>query len=556
MAQQEPMVAKLLEEYGEAKTARTQWRENMLKVYRLYRLYRPRKVYAWQANVVVPKTLEVIETNTAKLLKGLYSYKPMVNIYPTNEFEIQASVNAETVVNDRYASLEGVLFMYEWIKTTAMFGWAPVKSMYDAVLGTLVDELVDPFAFVPDPYATTRKMEYSYELRWVNLDYLKKMAQYGLYDGDKVAKLDKLMAETPAIERQKEIGRDGVARSTKVKLKDRWEGGNLKVIANDEYIIRDEDNVFAAAHGEHPYTFMHCTPVPLEFHSMGDGEVVRPSNEELNEIRNQRIDNLSLYMNQVLLVDDNKVEIGDPLWRPGKIIYGPTDAVKPLVQQNTSAAGIDMENIVREDAEAATGAYRYATGQAPSRSGETATGIISLQNKGNERYDAKLMLAGYSVAQLAQKHVRLLQAYMVQSFSSSERINGQWRFNSINKEALQGKFKFTAGVIAASEDRFLRRRDLLDMYREFKDRPDIVNLPALVKRIIETMDMPDTDELVITAGPPAPGQISPMLGQQQQFGPQNAGAMLQFPPAGVAPQQGPQQGGFDNVIPMVQPGTA
>jgi hypothetical protein len=555
MAEKGKVVNDFMEEFEEARSARSTWRDSMVNVYRLYRLTKSKKAYAWQSNIVVPKVLEVVEANTAKLLKGLFNYKPLVNIYPTNAFEVMPAQMTERAVNDRYTSLEGVLFFYEWIKMTAMFGFAPVKSTYDAMAGKLVDELVDPFAFIPDPYATTRNMNYCFEMRWPTLDHLKRMAEYGIYDPDAVKKLDEVFEQTPSMERSSEIGYEGAHRSTRIRVIERWEDGNLKVLANDEIIIRDEQKVFQASHGEHPFTVMHCTPVPLEFLSMGDGEVVKSSNEELNEIRNQRMDNLTLYMNQVLLVDDNKVDMGDPLWRPGKIIWGPTDSVKPLVQPNTSAAGIDMENVVREDAEAASGSYRYALGSSPQKSGETATGIISLQSKGNERYDVKLMLAGHAVTALAQKHTRLLQAYSSSPISLSERVNGQWKFDTIEKEMLQGKFRFTAGVIAASEDRFIRRRDLIDMYREFKDRPDVVNIPAFIKRVIETMDLPDSDELVMMPGnmPMQPGNISPMLGGQDINQPGSMpGGMPAVPPAQVAPMQDPFQGGIGNVIPFAQ----
>jgi hypothetical protein len=544
MAVEDPKkVTEFMDQLAEANQGRQAWRDSMREVYKLYRLYRAKKSYQWQANIVVPKLLEIVEAGTAKLVKGIYAYRPVVNINPSNKKEIEAAARAERLVDHDLTSLEAFVQAVEWVKCGVLFGYGVRKSNYAD--GQLIDNLVDPFAFIPDPYATTHKLNYCFEIREVTLGHLEELAKAGVYDSGKVKALVESLRQSPAQERAQEIGRGGPSRATRVKLVERWVDDNLTVLANDEVFIREEEGLFKDSHGTHPYSFYFSTPVPMEFFPIGDGEAVRPGNEELNEIRNQRLDSLALYLNQVLVVDPNKVTIDDILWRPGKIIPATdTDGIKPLVQPNVAHGGTEMETTIKDEMEGAAGAYRYATGGAPDRA-ETATGIVSLQSKGNERYDLKQMLLGYSFAKMAEKHLRLYQAYMEKPKSVGRKQGGQHTFEDISRENIQGKFRFAAGVTAASEDKFIRRRDLLEMYREFKEDPN-VNVRELVKRVIESFDLPDSEALLLEENfdvpdgqPGIPGQGPPPPGPPSAPFPGMEGGAGGIPPELLGPQ-GPQ----------------
>lgn len=519
-----------VEEFNEAKSLRASWKTNALKVYRLYRLYRSQKTFDWQANVVVPKLFEAIEALAANMLLGTYQTLPIVRVLPTREGDWEAAVNVQELLDDDYTDADRMLLNYEWFKTGLLYGVGITKSFYNPETGRVEEELVDPFRFYVDPDSRIQKQNAVYEERYVTLDYLRAQAEKGIYQKELVEKLTTEMVQTGAEERLKEVGRETSYRATKVSLVERWKDDTVTTLANNTYVIRHEEDVFESSHQGHPYSFYHCIPVPMEFFSMGDGEVARSGNEELNEIRNQRLDNLALYMNQVLLVDTDKVSLDDVLWRPGKLIpvTGDTDAVKPLVQPNVQIAGIDMEETVKADIEAATGAYRYLIGGTPARQ-ETATAIMELQAKGGRRSDTKLLLAGYALVKKAQKQVALYQAYASKPIYIGKGVtSSKVNFFTFTKKDLQGRFKFETAVTSSAENKMLRRRDLLEVLHLFSSNPvfrDIVEIRELAKRVLESFDFPHPELLLVggTSAPTAPEAGIPP-GVPPQLAPSLSGA--------------------------------
>lgn len=97
--------------------------------------------------------------------------------------------------------------------------------------------------------------------------------------------------------------------SSKIELLERWgidedpNDGKLKprllTVACGKYLIRNTNNPFW--HGKNPFIKGTYIPVINEFYGIGLPEICESMQRLLNESVNQRIDNISLALNRIIL---------------------------------------------------------------------------------------------------------------------------------------------------------------------------------------------------------------------------------------------------------------
>ena len=278
------------------------------------------------------------------------------------------------------------------------------RSVKDsAVVRTIKDhwtmEPVDLLSFhisdVTTPYHDIQKAEWIIEQTLVKKDWLRQKAKKGWIiddDLDEIHEDDK--AKDSGAERYKETRRQSsgyatVKNKTGVEILERW--GMLKakyvytdtqrselnldeddfvesvvVIANRKYILKLEPNPFW--HNQKPYVSCPYVAKDNEFAGMGVAQIGESLQEELNDTRNQTMDNKSLVlMNMWLKSRSSGIRNQDLRVRPlGVIVTNDMDGLKPLAPPILSGVGVNIEGVIKEDLRQSVGASSNLQGIAQS----------------------------------------------------------------------------------------------------------------------------------------------------------------------------------------------
>ena len=142
-----------------------------------------------------------------------------------------------------------------------------------------------------------------------------------------------------------------------------------------------------------PIVLVRGIPLPHSLHPLGEIEIVKPLNIEKNTIRNMRIDQVSLDINQMYAYDKNAdIDEKDLISRPNgfvgvRPINGSVEnAIIPLRKAYVQAPAYQEEALLKEDLQDATGAHDYAVGKTPERR-EAARTVGRLQDAAVSRFD-------------------------------------------------------------------------------------------------------------------------------------------------------------------------
>lgn len=150
-------------------------------------------------------------------------------------------------------------------------------------------------------------------------------------------------------------------------------------VANGVVVV-DEPNPYA--HKQLPYAMDVCIPKPNCAYGKGIPEVLESSQEELNSLHNQMLDESHLSIHAILLMGGMTIMDQDEYkLRPGTIIpVEDAKNVKQLEMRGVTASHFQMFEEVKQTARVASGLdVRFAENTTPQGSGDTATEVLRLQ---------------------------------------------------------------------------------------------------------------------------------------------------------------------------------
>lgn len=141
---------------------------------------------------------------------------------------------------------------------------------------------------------------------------------------------------------------------------------SVVVIANREFILKLESNPFW--HNMKPYVACPYVAQDAEFSGLGVAAIAESLQEELNDTRNQTMDNKSLIlMNMWLKERSAGIKNQDLRVRPmGVIQTNNINGLKPLAPPVLSGVGVNIEGVIKEDLRQSVGAASNLQGIAQS----------------------------------------------------------------------------------------------------------------------------------------------------------------------------------------------
>jgi hypothetical protein len=245
-------------------------------------------------------------------------------------------------------------------------------------------------------------------------------------------------------------------------------------------------------------------PIQHELYGVGIPEVSESLQEELNTVRNQRMDNVNLIINRMFVVNKYAdVDFDSLVSFPGNVILSnDVEAIKPLDTRDITKSAYEEEDIIKRDIDNATGEWEYSRGATPPRR-ETATGIVRLQQASNIRFDTIVKMLEFSVLRNIAKmfiwlDYQFLDAADFKGIVGEEeykKYNGDMFYKSTPVEVFRN-FHFQPMGSSTTAIKEVRVQQIMQAYELFNKDP-FINQIELRKMVMDVLDLKNESKLLI-----------------------------------------------------------
>jgi len=546
----DPMVDFVVKEFNRYEQAVSTRFEDGKKIYDYWMNKAPARDFSWQNAVHIPAMIEGEQTITPRLFSALFPIEaPLECQVYEPATEAQGIVIRDTVGHYfRIADVQGkaqqaltqcVLFGTGYLEAPWLVEqkWQVSQgTRYLAIVANRPDcKNVNFFEIYPHP--AKLRVDDGLPLirrRFVDAEYLKKLADSPHFKFDKLKQaLDsKPVVSQPSVILDQNNNRMQLEDKENYEILEYWgpwdqsyEENNKVVtkkavpywiiVINRSVLVRAIQNPYN--HQRAPYCkfTLFDDPNPSWF-GVGIGQVGRPSQERLNKIVNQRLDNVDLVLNKQgfyngndMLINTKKLRVAQPgQW------HKVSDTVTSIRWMETP----DVTQSSYKEEEAAKNDFREATGATvplmPTDEGQhkTAMGINLLQGAAGMRFKPVLRKLEVDLIQdLAMMFLSNLQQFMV--FGEWVKItsdDGKVKPILVKPEDIQSKAFFIPTGISETMNKELQVGQLL-RFKELTMQDPTVNRAEINKRIAELMGFKDIEKLLTPPGPVqgGPGALPP-----------------------------------------------
>jgi hypothetical protein len=509
----------------------------------------PRKDESWQNAVHVPLTIEAEQTISPRLHSALFPNSAPVDVLPEGKEKAENAIVIKEAIRHyfRLANVEGR--GSHLVTQSVLFGtgygeecWKIDKirvrdsttgEFYTTERGRPDYQPVDFFEIFPHP--AKYEMKDGLPLirrRFCDAEYIKELAKNPNFPFEK---LDE------ALNSQTVVIADKDKRLKSSKKKDEYEiieywgpwhdtyDKDMDVTTSDaeQYWIVVINRRVKVWGKPNPHNFQHPPyiktklfedPKPCWF-GVGVGKAGLPTQERLNKLVNQRLDNVDLVLNKQgvyngndPLVNTRKLTQSKPgLWHK---VSDTVNSIKWMETPDVTSSSYKEEELAKQDFRESTGAVNPLM---PADSGQhrTAMGLNLLQGAAGMRFRPvlrKMEIDGIQL--LAEMFFSDLQQFMAQpEWIEIMTPLGQPVPIEITPEQIQTKVRFMPTGVSETLNKELQIGQLLRFKELTKDDPTI-NRREINKRIAELMGFKDIP-LLLT--PPQPVEAGGPLSPEEQM---------------------------------------
>lgn len=243
------------------------------------------------------------------------------------------------------------------------------------------------------------------------------------------------------------------------------------IVANRSVLLKLEANPFF--HNQKPYLFCPYVPVEFEFDGIGVGQIGERLQEELNDTRNQTMDNKTLIlMNMWLKSRSSGIKNQDLRVRPlGVIATNDMQGLQPLRPPVLTGVGVNIEGTIKNDLRESVGAASNLQGIAQSGVGSaTEASLINKDSMG------RLALTQQLYGELVLKPLLIMAEYLNYQFYDHEKVirvigpQGM-QYKKITPEMLVGYKDVVLNLPADNGDPATRRQQELQFFTMLQQMP-------------------------------------------------------------------------------------
>ena len=527
--------------------------EQCKKIYDHWTGKPPMKTEDWHNAVHVPMTLEAEQTITPRLFSALFPSEDPVEcrVYdPATEEQgiiIKSMIKKQFMLSNVQGEALSALTQCTLYGTGYVeAGWLVERSWqvapqsgerYYAIVANRNDcKWVNFFEMYPHP----AKLRMADGLpiirrRFCDAEYLKRLAENPYLQ---FKDIDKALNSTPVEGIPSHIlGPDGkqleLKNREKYEILEYWGPWDMSYMADKEKVVTKKGvphcimvvNRDVLIRGI-PNPYNHQKPpfckltlftdaIPNWF-GVGTGTIGKPTQERINKMVNQRLDNVDLVLNKQgfyngndVLINTKKLQISQPgLW------HKCSDTVTSIRWMDTP----DVTSSSYKEEEIAKADFRESTGATvplmPTDEGQhrTAQGINLLQGAAGARFKPVLRkLETDFIQELATMYLSNLQQFMaVPEWIDITSANGAQQPVQVSPEAIQARVQFIPTGISEALNKEVQIGQLL-RFKELTIQDPTINRAEINKRIGELMGFKDLHKLVIAQQPMVqqPGGLNP-----------------------------------------------
>lgn len=559
----------------EAEAHRSANYENMWRD--CYRRYRSRPATVREgSNIFVPETFMIVDVIVNRTAESLFNTRPYVSVLPRDEGHSDNARKVQELLDWQLADVINAdrLFSEELIPTWAVYGtviaydaWKIVRrkvkkptTRQQPVLGEnglplidtdtnlpvteeiytdengqrLVEEReekvyddptiqsIDLFDFFVDPQAANlEEARYCGHLEYRTRGELQDFVENAGWKIDWEQVFPVPAKRGGAAVRQEDQGLSsggdsGDAQAEKNKqglyeVRHYWEPARHVAFVGD-YCALDEGNPYW--HGRLPYKRACYVSLPGEFYGVGLPEMLAALQDELNTVRNQRIDYNSMALRRMWKLRKGcGLTAKDLIWRQNGVIQVENiDDVMEINVQDIPASAFANEEAIKQDMKDATGCHDILMGLSPAD--ETATTTMTKDNNASIRFRMGCTkLAEDILVPVSQDIIAMDQQFMTEDKRVVLDKNAplsEGGSDLISPLDVDGDFDliYVGSSIDPLANKEMTKEKLIQAIQLALQMPAYANAPdallGLFKRLLQAMDIKAPEELIPELPPPMP----------------------------------------------------
>ncbi len=552
-----------------------------------------KSLYPYMSRLFIPYSFFSVETIIPRMVSAVFESDPVVSVLPQMLEDIQRAKIVETVINWQLKRMDLFNTFVEMAKNACIYGTAIAKvdweqryqrkkrlkkvtiTNLDGTQDTSIEQDKDgkpvletyelqtynapmvtpisPYDFVIEKRAKNiDDSKYCIMISKPTYKYLEDMEKAGVYKN--VKKL-KTIAAKQISKDNKNIYKDvdisnpdsfDIPLNTRFTLYEYWEDDRVIVLAEEEVVLRDESNPYW--HCKKPFVDARLCIDPGFYWGIGLMEMIECLQSELNDVRNQRLDNIKLAMNCMWAVERGaQVDLEDLYSEPGAVfLTNYIDGIKPLETKDVTGSAFADAKQIEEDIMNTLGTYDYARGK-ESSDRETATGILSLQEVASMRFKFMTIVMCKNFIGCAIERIAALNEQYLTDEVVVRLTNG--KIEQYQPEDVIGRYDYeVVGASIEGFSKYARAEQLLRYRQVFISNPEF-NISELDKDLLTNLNFKDIDKYFKILQPVMPqGQGTDEIGSALAQSGQNMPNVQpgQFPMAAV-----PEQGNFPQQYPLI-----
>lgn len=501
----------------------------------------PRRDYDWQNAVHVPLIIEAEQTITPRLFTALFPTDAPIDVHVEGDTPPEQGIKIKGLLEHYFRVTNVQREAHSMLVQNTLFGTGYVEGgswltesgwvidevtgeRYKAIINSRPDCIhVDSFEIFPHP--AKLRMDDSLPLvrrRYCDAEFLKNLAE----DDHQFKNLSKALQTEAPFSKGKYYNKK---RRDEYEILEYWgpwdesyeNEGKVAVrkavpywiiVINRKIVVRSIPNPYN--HQSPPFckTILFPAPRPSWF-GAGIGEIGKPTQDRLNKIVNQRLDNVDLVLNKQgcyngndHLINTKKLQVS----KPGQW-HKTSDTVTSLRWMETpdvTASSYKEEELAKQDFREATGATANLMPTDPKDQHRTAMGINLLQGAAGMRFRPVLRRLEIDFIQrLAMLYFSNLKQFMTDAeWVLITGKGGEQEPVMIKPEEIQAKIFFVPTGISEVMNKETQVGQLL-RFKEVTMNDPTINRQEINKRIAELMGFKDIHKLLVPQ-------------QQMQQGPQ------------------------------------
>ncbi len=428
-------IVDILDEFHHSESILSEWKAKIIKYYDLYQLIQKKKNYDGLSNIFVPEILRAVETITAKIYQTIFS-QPDWFCYEGRDGEEDTEGPAIALTELCFYQMDENNFKARIMDTIRQMvitglcvrkiGWdyqevkrkvSKTEGRIETIKDTWTLEPVDLLSFhisdVGIPYNDLNKAKWIGEEYSVPRYWVKERIRRGWLSSLRMGDIDIVQGEVQdATRTQAQDLKDARFQSSGFKFEtkkdqihifERWgllpakhvmskeemaaEGyddddlvESIVILGNKKAILKLERNPWY--HQQKPYVACPYIPKEFELPGIGAAQIGESLQEEINDTRNQTMDNKTLILATMWLKSRGaQISDKDLVIRPNGVIKtNDMNGLQPLRPPVVAGIGTNMEGISKNDLRESVGAASNLQGIAQAGVG-TATEAVTINRE-------------------------------------------------------------------------------------------------------------------------------------------------------------------------------